>query len=93
MHKSQSLFNLIIVLHVSSITIAHLQEHKTTASAASSNHYTVLLSAAIDAVVLCFWRWVIVTPETCRAFIKLNKLCGFASSWNYIPEKTNRFML
>jgi hypothetical protein len=47
MHKSQSLFNLIIALHVSGVTITHLQEHKTTASTASGNHYTVLLSAAI----------------------------------------------
>jgi hypothetical protein len=47
MHKSQSLFNLTTALHVSGVTIAHLQEHKTTASTASSNRYTVLLSAAI----------------------------------------------
>jgi hypothetical protein len=47
MHKSQSLFNLIIALHVSGVTITHLQEHKTTASTASGNCYTVLLSAAI----------------------------------------------
>jgi hypothetical protein len=47
MHKSQSLFNLIIALHVSGVTVTHLQEHKTTASTASGNHYTVLLSAAI----------------------------------------------
>jgi len=26
MHKSQSLFNLIIALHVSGVTITHLQE-------------------------------------------------------------------
>ena len=47
MHKLQSLFNLIVALHVSGVTITHLQEHKTTASTASGNHYTVLLSAAI----------------------------------------------
>ena len=41
MHKLQSLFNLIIALHVSGVTITHLQEHKTTASTASGNHYTV----------------------------------------------------
>jgi hypothetical protein len=28
MHKSQSLFKLIIALHVSDVTITHLQEHK-----------------------------------------------------------------
>jgi hypothetical protein len=47
MHKTQSLFNLIIALHVSGVTITHLQEHKTTASTASGNHYTVLLPAAM----------------------------------------------
>jgi len=47
MHKSQSLFNLTTALHVSGVTITHLQEHKTTASAAYGNRYTLLLSAAI----------------------------------------------
>jgi len=47
MHKSQSLFNLIIALLVSGVTVTHLQEHKTTASTASGNRYTVLLSAVI----------------------------------------------
>jgi hypothetical protein len=47
MHKSQSLFNFITALHVLGVTITHLQEHKTAASTASGNHYTVLLSAVI----------------------------------------------
>ena len=47
MHKSQSLFNLMTAVHVSDVTITHLQEHKTTVTTASGNHYTVLLSAAI----------------------------------------------
>ena len=47
MHKSQSLFNLTTVLHVSGVTITHLQVHKTTVTTASGNRYTVLLSAAI----------------------------------------------
>ena len=47
MHTSQNLFNLTIALHVSGVTIAHLQEHKTTVTTASGNRYTVLLSAAI----------------------------------------------
>ena len=42
MHKSQSLFNLTIALHVSGVIISHLQEHKTTASTASGNDYTVI---------------------------------------------------
>jgi len=61
MHKSQSSFNLITALHVSGVIITHLQEHKTTASTVSGNHYTVLLSAAIVEElemiwVCCGWR-------------------------------------
>jgi hypothetical protein len=51
MHKSQSLFYLTTALHVSVVTIIHLQEHKTTVTTASGNHYTVLLSAAIVEVL------------------------------------------
>jgi len=47
MNLSQSLFNLTTALHVSGVTITHLQEHKTTVTTASGNCYTVLLSAAI----------------------------------------------
>jgi len=47
MHKPQNLFNLTTALHVSCVTITHLQEHKTTVITASGNRYTVLLSAAI----------------------------------------------
>jgi uncharacterized membrane protein YraQ (UPF0718 family) len=43
----QSLPYLTIALHISGIIITHLQEHKTTATTASGNRYTVLLSAAI----------------------------------------------
>jgi hypothetical protein len=42
MHKSQSLFYLTTALHVSVVSIAHLQEHKITVTAASSNSYTVI---------------------------------------------------
>jgi hypothetical protein len=47
MHKSQSLFYPTTVLHVSGVTITHVQEHKTTVTTASGNRYIVLLSAAI----------------------------------------------
>jgi hypothetical protein len=47
MHTLQSLFYLTIALHVSVIIFTHLQEHKTTVTAASGNRYTVLLSVAI----------------------------------------------
>ena len=43
----QSLFYLTIALHVSGVTITHLQEHKTTVTTVSGNRYTVLLSVAI----------------------------------------------
>jgi hypothetical protein len=43
----QCLFYLTIALHVSCIIITHLQEHKTSVTAASDNRYTVLLSVAI----------------------------------------------
>jgi len=42
MHKSQSLFNLTTALHVSGVTITHLQENKTTVTTASCNRYTVI---------------------------------------------------
>jgi hypothetical protein len=42
MHKSQSLFYLITVLHISGVTITHLQEHKATVTTASGNRYTVI---------------------------------------------------
>jgi hypothetical protein len=60
MHKSQILFYLTTALHVSGVTITHLQEHKTTVTTASGNHYTVLLSAAIveelELISTCFGR-------------------------------------
>jgi len=47
MHMLQSLFYLTTALHVSGVTITHLQEHKTTVTTAPGNSYTVLLFAAI----------------------------------------------
>jgi len=47
MHKSQSLLYLTTALHVSAVTVTHLQDHKTTVTTESGNRYTVLLSAAI----------------------------------------------
>jgi hypothetical protein len=43
----QSLFYLMIALHVSGIIITHLQEHETTVTTTSGNHYTLLLPAAV----------------------------------------------
>ena len=47
MHMLQSLFHLTTALHLSGITITHLQDHKTTVTTAYGNRYTVLLSAAM----------------------------------------------
>ena len=41
MHKSQSLFNLTTALHVSGVTITHLEEHKITVTTASDICHTV----------------------------------------------------
>jgi len=41
-HKSQSLFTLLIALRVSGVAITHLQEHKTTVITASGKRYTVI---------------------------------------------------
>ena len=56
----QSLFYLTTALHVSGVTITHLQEHKTTVTTASGNRYTILLSAAIVEELELVWvccRW------------------------------------
>ena len=47
MHKSQSLLYLTTALHISGVTITHLQAHITTVTTASGNRYTVLFSVAI----------------------------------------------
>ena len=47
MHKSQSLFNLTTALHVSGVTITHLQEHKTTVTTESGNCRAVTYRAAV----------------------------------------------
>jgi hypothetical protein len=41
MNMLQSLIYLTIALRVSGIIITHLQEHKTTVTTASGNHYTL----------------------------------------------------
>jgi hypothetical protein len=42
MQMSQSLFNPTTALHVSGVTITHLQERKTTVATSSGNRYTVI---------------------------------------------------
>jgi len=66
MHMSQGLFYLKTALHVSGITITHLQEHKTTVTTAYGNRYTVLLSAAI--VVFIVFHSVCCLPIVIRIY-------------------------
>ena len=47
MLKSQSLFYLTTAQHVAGVTITHLQEHKTTVTTESGNHYTVYYSVMV----------------------------------------------
>ena len=54
MRMLRSLFYLTTALHVSGITITHLQEHKTTVTTASGNRYTVLYKSPQDAHVTEF---------------------------------------
>jgi len=73
MHMLQRLFYLTTSLHVSGVTITHLQEHKTTLTTASGNRYTVLLSTAIVEElelirVCCGWR---MPPTTHSRFCYL----------------------
>ena len=50
------------------------------------------LPDAVDSVALCSWGWVLTTPETCRAVIRLIKnSVTSASSWNYIPNSYRDF--
>jgi len=42
MHMLESLLYLTTALHVSGVTITHLQEHKTTVTTASGTRYTVI---------------------------------------------------
>ena len=66
MHKPQSLFNLTTALHVLGVTITHLQEHKTTASTASGNRYTALLSAAVvEELEKKLHRLISIQPPFC----------------------------
>ena len=57
---SQSLLYLTTALHVSGITVTHLQEHKTTVTTASGNRYTVLLSGNRYTVLLSGNRYTVL---------------------------------
>ena len=65
MHMLHTLFYLTTALHVSGVTITHLQEHKTTVTTASDNRYTALLSAAIVEKFQLIFTIVFRTPDFC----------------------------
>jgi len=93
-----SLFYLETALHVSGGTTTHHQERKqlyvqhlvfvrplllpAAIAAGSSNGLTNIRYCRCNC--MCSWWWVEVTPETCRAVSRHNKLCKFASCWIYI---------
>jgi len=80
MHMSQSLFYLTTALHVSGVTITHLQEHKTTVTTASGSRYTVIDFNSIYYSVMatrCYSCGCFVLlkmgdsdAETCRAVVR-----------------------
>jgi len=46
----------------------------------NKQQYWLLISEAVCRV-MCSWWWAEELPETCRAFIEINKLRNFASCW------------
>ena len=78
MHMLQSLFYLTTALHVSDVTITHLQEHKTTVTTASGNRYTVMLSAAI-------------VEELELIYAVITVMCAPDDGWRYHPKHVEQF--
>jgi len=91
-----SLFYLTTALHVSGVTITHLQEHKTTVTTASGNRYTVLLSAAIVEELELIWvccGWLISTHSTLSWWTLSGTLCLTTSTnytFNNLPRMKTR---
>jgi hypothetical protein len=91
MHMLQSLFYLTIALHVSGVTITHLQEHKTTVTTASGNLNTCysirqilplffILSRInpIQAIQSYFLRSILILSKRSVYFlVYTTKLCAF----------------
>jgi hypothetical protein len=78
MHVLRSLFYLTNALHVSGVTITHIQGYKTTLTTPSCNLYTLLLSAAI---VEELYRFVCVVgavshPQHTQISSNLNCIVG-----------------
>jgi len=92
-----SLLYLKTALHVSGVTSTHHQERKQLYLQHLVFVTQLLLPAAIAAgssngvrntrccrySCMRSWWWVEVTPETCRAVFRYNKLCKTASCWIY----------
>jgi hypothetical protein len=50
--------------------LQHTQINSNSSRIAADNNTVQRLPDAVVTVVLCSWRWVMVTPETCRAVIR-----------------------
>jgi hypothetical protein len=77
MHKSRNLFNLTTALHVSGVTITHLQEHKTNVTTASGNRYTVLLIVGLNVLWVAYdthntFKPVLTLPRQQQTTIRCN---------------------
>jgi hypothetical protein len=64
MHKAHSLFYLTTSLHVSDVTITHLQEHKTTVTTASGNRYTVIDRDMLKSATTWKQKQINMSPTT-----------------------------
>jgi hypothetical protein len=61
MHKSQSLFNLTIALHVSGVTITHLHEHKLNCLISDMLHKAILLYRFVAEIsIACVMLFILV---------------------------------
>ena len=84
MHMLQILFYLTTALHVSGVTITHLQEHKTTVTTASGNRYTVMLSGAIveelePVGVCCGWHTPPTTHNSRQQYgVTVTRCCSYS---------------
>jgi hypothetical protein len=96
MHKSQSLPNLTTALHVSGVTITHLQEHKTTVTTASGNsiYYSVTVTRCCSyscSVLLKMGNMPLKmvdsdAPKYVEQLSDWINTVTCASCWNYIVE-------
>jgi len=71
MHMLHSLFYLTTAVHVSGVTITHLQEHKTTVTTACTGGRCIGLTTLPPLCVDCLEIWEPQPPETLWACLGL----------------------